>query len=124
MLLLIAEHATAADRHDLVAQLLSPSKPPGVSVTEFHYRLLELNGFVDWLPGTDAKLNDHQIKQALYDGMPTAWKERFITAGKSPGQRTLPDVADILTKPLNGILHRELIEPILCGDGVPTLFKD
>ena len=61
MLLFIAEHATAVERHDLVAQLLSPSRPRSVSVTEFHYRLLELNDFVDWLPGTDAKLNNHQI---------------------------------------------------------------
>jgi hypothetical protein len=34
-------------------------------------------------------------------------------------QATL-NAADILTKPLNGIMHRRIIEPILCGDGVPT----
>jgi hypothetical protein len=34
------------------------------------------------------------------------------------------NVADVLTKPLGGIVHRRLIEPILCGNGVPELFKD
>jgi hypothetical protein len=32
------------------------------------------------------------------------------------------NVADVLTKPLGGILHRRLIEPILCGNGVLELF--
>jgi hypothetical protein len=34
------------------------------------------------------------------------------------------NVSDVLTKPLNGIMHRRLIEPILCGYGVPTLFTE
>jgi hypothetical protein len=32
--------------------------------------------------------------------------------------------ADVLTKPFNGIRHRKLTEPILCGDGVHTSFTD
>jgi hypothetical protein len=32
------------------------------------------------------------------------------------------NAADVLTKPLNGIMHRRLVEPILCGSGVPALF--
>jgi hypothetical protein len=31
-------------------------------------------------------------------------------------------VADVLTMPLGGFLHRRLIEPILCGDGIPEFF--
>jgi hypothetical protein len=34
------------------------------------------------------------------------------------------NAADVLTKPLGGIMHRRLVEPILCGDGVPGLFKE
>jgi hypothetical protein len=34
------------------------------------------------------------------------------------------NVADVLTKPLGGFLHRRLIEPILCGDGIPELFLE
>jgi hypothetical protein len=30
---------------------------------------------------------------------------------------------DVLTKPLEGILHRSLDDPILLGDGVPAIFK-
>jgi hypothetical protein len=37
-------------------------------------------------------------------------------------QSTL-NAADMLTKPLGGILHRRLVDPILFGDGVPELFK-
>jgi hypothetical protein len=36
-------------------------------------------------------------------------------------QSTL-DAADVLTKPLGGIMHRRLIDPILNGNGVPELF--
>jgi hypothetical protein len=32
------------------------------------------------------------------------------------------NAADVSTKPLNGIMHRRLVEPILCGSGVPALF--
>jgi hypothetical protein len=31
--------------------------------------------------------------------------------------------ADVLTKPLGGTLHRSIVNPILCGDGEPMLFK-
>jgi hypothetical protein len=33
------------------------------------------------------------------------------------------NAADLLTKPLGGILHRGLVNPILCGGGVPSIFK-
>ena len=37
--------------------------------------------------------------------------------------QSIYNAADVLTKPLGGIMHRALVEPILCGDGVPSLFK-
>ena len=37
--------------------------------------------------------------------------------------QSIYNAADVLTKPLGGILHRSLVEPILCGDGVPALFR-
>ena len=92
LLQFIAGHTTPEDRHDLVAQLLSPTKPRDVSVQSFYYRLLELNSYVPWLPGTTAALTDDQLKQALYDSMPAIWKERFINAGKSPGQQTTAEL--------------------------------
>jgi hypothetical protein len=33
------------------------------------------------------------------------------------------NAADVMTKPLGSILHRSIVNPILCGDGVPMLFK-
>jgi hypothetical protein len=33
------------------------------------------------------------------------------------------NAADVLTKPLGGIAHRRLVEPILCGEGIPILFQ-
>jgi hypothetical protein len=38
--------------------------------------------------------------------------------------QSILNVADVLTKPLNGVMHRRLVEPILCGEGVPTLFTE
>jgi hypothetical protein len=35
------------------------------------------------LPGNEASLNKEQIKQAFYDAMPSAWRERYIQAGHS-----------------------------------------
>jgi uncharacterized membrane-anchored protein YitT (DUF2179 family) len=37
--------------------------------------------------------------------------------------QSIYNVADVLTKPLGGIMHRRLVEPILCGEGIPILFK-
>ena len=78
----IAAHATEQDRHELVQQLLHPVKPRSMRVQAFYYRLMELNTYVDWLPGTDAKLTEQQLKRAFYDGMPATWRERFVNAGK------------------------------------------
>jgi hypothetical protein len=97
MLLFIAEHSSAADRHELVAQLLSPSKPRGVSVTEFHYRLLELNGFVDWLPGTDAKLNDHQTSLIRWHA--GCVERAFHHRWQVPWSTDLAGVVELLSQP-------------------------
>jgi hypothetical protein len=33
------------------------------------------------------------------------------------------NATDVLTKPLGGIVHRRLVEPILCGEGIPIVFQ-
>jgi hypothetical protein len=35
---------------------------------------------------------------------------------------SVDNVADVLTKPLNGNVHRRLVEPILSGNGIPSIF--
>eukprot|EP00543_Licmophora_paradoxa_P002957 CAMPEP_0202451258 /NCGR_PEP_ID=MMETSP1360-20130828/9721_1 /ASSEMBLY_ACC=CAM_ASM_000848 /TAXON_ID=515479 /ORGANISM="Licmophora paradoxa, Strain CCMP2313" /LENGTH=187 /DNA_ID=CAMNT_0049069775 /DNA_START=84 /DNA_END=643 /DNA_ORIENTATION=+ len=74
----VASDATEEDRYDLVQQLRSPKKPRNVAVQQFFYRLRELNGFVAWLPGTEPPLTADQLKQSLYDGMPSTWRGRFV----------------------------------------------
>ena len=66
----IAVHATADDCHDLLQQLCNPKKPCDHHVQSFWYRMRELNGYVDWLPGNESALDDAQLKQAFYDAMP------------------------------------------------------
>ena len=79
----IAAHATAEDRYDLVQELRNGVKPREVLVQQFWYKKREWNGYVNWYPGNEPALNDRQIKQAIFEGMPPTWKERFNKAGKS-----------------------------------------
>jgi hypothetical protein len=72
VLLFIASHGTPEDRQGLVQQLCSPRKLRNIPVQAFYYRLRELNGYITWLPGNAASLNEEQIKQACYDAMPSA----------------------------------------------------
>jgi hypothetical protein len=37
--------------------------------------------------------------------------------------QSLFNAADVMTTPLGGTLHRSIVNPILCGDVVPMLFK-
>ena len=68
----IAANATSDDRHELVQQLHTPSKPRALSVQAFYYRLVELNGYVGWMPGEELLLTPISLKQAFYEGMPPA----------------------------------------------------
>ena len=79
----IVANATSEDCHELVQQLCRPSRPCNLSVQAFYYCLVELNGYVGWLPGDELPLTPVSIKQAFYDGMPPTWRERFIQAGHS-----------------------------------------
>jgi hypothetical protein len=88
----IKAHATDEDRHDHLAQLRSARKPRIMSVQLFYYRLRELNDQAAWLPGDAALLTDEDLKQAFYDGMPTAWKEKFLNSGKTVHHETEVDV--------------------------------
>ncbi|KAG7346605.1 hypothetical protein IV203_005674 [Nitzschia inconspicua] len=79
----VGAHTGTQDRHALVQQLIHPTKPRDLGVQAFYYRLLELNDAISLIPGAahDAPLNDEQLKQASYDGMPAIWKERFVNSG-------------------------------------------
>ena len=61
----VASHATEEDHHDLTQQLRLSKKPRTLAVQQFYYRLRELNGFFQWLPGNKPALLEEQIKQAL-----------------------------------------------------------
>jgi hypothetical protein len=77
----IAAHATEQDRNELVQQLMHPVKPRSSRVQAFLQHLFELNEAVVLLPGEAAALTAQQVKQAFYDGIPAARKQRlFIQA--------------------------------------------
>jgi hypothetical protein len=61
----IASHCTAEDRHDLVQQLRKPHKPREVNCQPFYYRLLELNSYVERMPGTEELLTEDQLRQSF-----------------------------------------------------------
>jgi hypothetical protein len=88
----IASHSTAEDRHELVLQLRSPHKPREILVQSFYYRLHEVNGYVEWLPGNEPQLNENQLQQAFFDPMPSSWRECFTQAGHSNDAMTLAQV--------------------------------
>ena len=77
----IAAHATQDDQHELVQQLMRPKKPREVKVQAFSYALRKLNGYIEWLPGTAAKLTGDQLMQAFFDAMPASWRDKFVSAG-------------------------------------------
>jgi hypothetical protein len=81
LLMFIASHCTAEDRHNLVQQLRKPHKPREVNCLPFYYRLLELNNYVEWMPGTEEFLTEDQLRQSFYDGMPGPWHDKFVNAG-------------------------------------------
>ena len=66
----IASHSTTEDRHEFVGQLRVPHKPREITVQSFYYRLREMNGYVQWMPGNEPELNEDQLKQAFFDAMP------------------------------------------------------
>jgi hypothetical protein len=82
LLTFIASHCTAEDRHNLVQQLRIPHKPREVNCQPFNYHLLELNSYVEWMPGTEEFFTEDQLRQSFYDGMPGPWRNKFVNAGK------------------------------------------
>jgi hypothetical protein len=79
----VAVHATSEDWHELLVYIRSIAKPRKIDVQTYYSRLRELNNQVNWLPGTDLPLNEDQLNQAFFDGMPITWKEHFENAGRS-----------------------------------------
>jgi hypothetical protein len=78
----IAMHTTDEDCHELLDYIRSVAKPCKMDVQTYYIRLHELNCQVDWLPGNDFPLTEDQLHQAFFDGMPTAWKERYKNTGR------------------------------------------
>jgi hypothetical protein len=76
-------HATADYRYELAQFLRSCHKPMNLPVHTFSYKLREFNSYIEWIPGTEPKLNDHQLKQAFHDAMPPTWRDRFANAGNT-----------------------------------------
>ena len=85
----IKNKSTQEDRHDLLQQLRQAKKPRDLSVNTFYLRLLQLNEYVKWLPGTAQQLDNDQIKMALYSAMPEAWQQRLSQSGQEIGSITV-----------------------------------
>jgi hypothetical protein len=47
--------------HDLVKSIRSAIKPDSMRVQNLFYQLKELNDYIEWLLGTETKLNDTQL---------------------------------------------------------------
>jgi hypothetical protein len=106
----IACDATDQVRHELVQQLLHPMKPckEGVSVQQFYYPLLELNNFVNWLPGIDDPLSPQQLKQSLYDAMPQTWKDHFINLGMLFANQTTAEILRYFRQQENQAVRKQM----------------
>jgi hypothetical protein len=76
-------HSTEDDRHELASVIRYAIKPDGMKVQPFFYRLKELNGYIDWLPGDEPELSDAQLNLAFYNGMPELWRTRHAISGRS-----------------------------------------
>ena len=94
----VASHATDEDCHNLTQQLCLPKKPRTLAVQQFYYCLRELNGYIQWLPGNKPALLEEQIKQALYNGMPPAWRDCFVNSGASLGKSRIADLCHYFRK--------------------------
>jgi len=103
----IASNCSTSDRHELVHQLRNARKPRKMKVSTFLFRLLTLNGYVQWMPGQEPPLNASQLKQAFHDAMPRAWKLRFIDAGKSVVNEPLQEMKRYFIDQENSALKRQ-----------------
>jgi hypothetical protein len=63
----VASHSAAEDQHELLTQLQNPHKSREIKVQSFCCRLREVNGCVEWMPGTEPHLNEGQLKPAFFD---------------------------------------------------------
>jgi hypothetical protein len=62
----IASHSTADDQHELLTQLQNPHEPQEIKVQSFCCCLRKVNGCVEWMPGTEPRLNEGQMTQAFF----------------------------------------------------------
>ena len=90
--LFIAANCSTGDRYDVVQQIRRPTKPRAQLVQSFFYRLREINSYVSWLPGVEPPLNDAQLKQSLFNGMPQKWRDRFEALGSLIENKTIQEL--------------------------------
>ena len=90
--LFIAANCSSGDRYDVVQQIRRPTKPRALLVQNFFYRLREINSYVSWLPGTEPALDDNQMKQSLFNGMPQKWRDRFEASGSQIENKTIQEL--------------------------------
>jgi hypothetical protein len=69
------------------------------------------------IPSSQLKKKIHACAYHRIREMITCKAIRFIHC------QSIYNAADVLTKPLNGVSHRRLVDPILAGNGVPSLFS-
>jgi hypothetical protein len=85
----VKTYSSDRDQRELLNQVRKPTKPRNMTVQAFYSRLVDLNNAIPWLLGkemwmeTMKSLEDEQLRGAFYEGMPAAWRERFVYAGKS-----------------------------------------
>jgi hypothetical protein len=66
-------------------------KPQEVNAQPFYYRLLELNSYVAWMPGTEEFLTEDQFHQLFYNGMPGPWRGKFVNSGNVVSDLTIAE---------------------------------
>ena len=85
----IAESAHESDRASLLRYLRGARKPMSMTCEKVKNSLLLLNSMVEWLPGTEAPLTADGLRQAYFDLMPQAWRNRFMELGRPLHNETL-----------------------------------
>ena len=97
----IEVHGSEGDQHDLLQQLRNGSKPRDMSVQSWWYERRRLNSYVQLLQGNEVALTDNEEKQAIFDGHPEKWRQRFHKQGQSLGTLTVAQLIRWLRKQEN-----------------------
>jgi hypothetical protein len=52
-----------------------------MKVQTFFYCIMELNDYVEWLPGQEEKLSESQLNLVFYNRLPGSWRAKYMIAG-------------------------------------------